>query len=172
MRINVWHVYPHLDVFFYDTCIQVNMPCGSCTNMFADVIARFRWTGQTPLNRPVREQYPLNDLNSIEALGVFFGEVPEKTANTVALKSTDLCIFHVHILSIYVFIYIYIITVYIFIQPMYTWIWNIIIYIYTANVGTWIPHCWYMAQMIQELDLASSWMSMNIKDIYLDVPGS
>lgn len=107
MRINVWHVYPHLDVFFYDTCIQVNMPCGSCTNMFADVIARFRWTGQTPLNRPVREQYPLNDLNSIEALGVFFGEVPEKTANTVALKSTDLCIFHVHILSIYVFIYIY-----------------------------------------------------------------
>ena len=84
------------------------MPCGSCTNMFADVIARFRWTGQTPLNRPVREQYPLNDLNSIEALGVFFGEVPEKTANTVALKSTDLCIFHVHILSmICIYIYIY-----------------------------------------------------------------
>ena len=27
-----------------------------------------------------------------------------------------------------------------------------------------------MAQMIQELDLASYWMSMNIKDVYLDVP--
>ena len=86
-RIHVWHVFPHLDVFFsMHTCIQVNIchadPLGTCSTVmfFGEVPMK---QAKPPLNGPVREQYPLNDLNGREVLGVLFGQVPEKKLPTL-----------------------------------------------------------------------------------------